>query len=293
MTPAEAADTGLLSRRRALGLLGGAGLVAGLAACNRSSGTAAAAGGDERSPATAPADDGNHRQTATTARPPTRRPSSTAASTTTVDGRRPHPHRDRRPATRPTAPTAPTPSPPTASSARTSAQPPGTGSATADGVALDIELTLADATTGAVLPGHAVYLWHCDRTGNYSLYGDVTGESYLRGVGVADADGVVRFTSVFPAAYDGRWPHIHFEVFDDAGAATTGRNAVRASQLALPEADLRRRSTPPPATSRACATSPRPPCNRDMVFSDGVDLQLATMSGRPPSGYLAQLVVGI
>ncbi|PRC06847.1 hypothetical protein CQ010_11320 [Arthrobacter sp. MYb211] len=36
-------------------------------------------------------------------------------------------------------------------------------------------------------------------------------ENYLRGVQLTDANGIVRFTSIFPAYYAGRWPHIHLE----------------------------------------------------------------------------------
>lgn len=73
----------------------------------------------------------------------------------------------------------------------------GSLSGTADGVPLTLTLTVVDASTGAPRPGAAVYLWHCDRAGAYSLY-DVADRNYLRGVQVADASGVVSFTSIFP-----------------------------------------------------------------------------------------------
>ena len=61
-----------------------------------------------------------------------------------------------------------------------------------------------------------MYLWHCDAEGRYSLYSDgATDENYLRGVQEVDADGNVTFTSIFPACYTGRWPHIHFEVYEE------------------------------------------------------------------------------
>jgi protocatechuate 3,4-dioxygenase beta subunit len=165
-------------------------------------------------------------------------------------------------------------------------------SGTADGVLLDIELTLVDADTGAVLPGHAVYLWHCDRVGSYSLYGGATAANYLRGVGVADSSGVIRFRSIFPGAYSGRWPHIHFEVFTTQAAATTGRNAVRTSQLALPAAVCQQvyaASGYESSLRNMAQTS----LTSDNVFRDGVDLQLATVTGSNAAGYVARLPVGI
>jgi len=47
-------------------------------------------------------------------------------------------------------------------------------------------------------------------------------------------DGQLRFTSIFPAAYSGRWPHIHFEVYPSLGKATDQANKIATSQLALP-----------------------------------------------------------
>ena len=64
---------------------------------------------------------------------------------------------------------------------------------------------------------------------------DAADQNYLRGVQVADEHGRVFFTSIFPACYDGRWPHIHFEVFDSLEAAVAGDNARLTSQIALPE----------------------------------------------------------
>src|SRR5262249_22420946 len=87
-------------------------------------------------------------------------------------------------------------------------------SGTAAGIPLTIALTIVSATTCAPLANYAVYLWHCDRAGLYSLYSaGATNQNYLRGVQSADSNGVVNFTSIFPACYAGRWPHIHFEVY--------------------------------------------------------------------------------
>ncbi len=59
-------------------------------------------------------------------------------------------------------------------------------------------------------------------------------ENYLRGVQAADPDGVVRFSSVYPAAYSGRWPHVHFEVYPDLGSIADAGRAIATSQLAFP-----------------------------------------------------------
>ena len=62
-------------------------------------------------------------------------------------------------------------------------------SAVAAGVPLTMTLTLVNANAScASLAGYAVYIWHCDQAGRYSLYSSgVTGENYLRGVQVTDS----------------------------------------------------------------------------------------------------------
>ena len=98
----------------------------------------------------------------------------------------------------------------------------GSSTTAAEGVPLEIRLTVRDAATGDAAKGAGVYLWQCDRDGNYSLYSQgVTGENYLRGAQEADANGTVTFQSIFPACYSGRWPHIHFEVYETLSGATS------------------------------------------------------------------------
>jgi Dioxygenase len=77
----------------------------------------------------------------------------------------------------------------------------GSSTTKAEGVPLSITMTINDyADNKAPLAGGAVYVWHCDREGKYSLYSQgVTGENYLRGVQETDKRGQVRFTTIFPA----------------------------------------------------------------------------------------------
>ena len=97
----------------------------------------------------------------------------------------------------------------------------GSSSGTAEGVPYTISFTVVDIDNGCQpLTGAAVYVWHCDRDGNYSMYQDASDQNYLRGVQPVDADGVATFTSIFPACYSGRWPHVHFEVYPSVDAAT-------------------------------------------------------------------------
>ena len=161
----------------------------------------------------------------------------------------------------------------------------GSASGTADGVPVDLEMTIVDVATNKAVQGAAVYVWHCDAEGRYSMYSNgVTDENYLRGVQVTDASGLVKFTSVYPACYSGRWPHIHYEVYPSVDAITSASNKVATSQLALPD-DV---NTAIYATSQypgSAANYSRVSLATDMVFSDGTTNEVPTVSGSVSSGY--------
>ncbi|CAM5491474.1 intradiol ring-cleavage dioxygenase [Streptomyces aurantiogriseus] len=166
---------------------------------------------------------------------------------------------------------------------------------TAEGVPLTVTLTVVDAASGCGTPkkGAAVYLWHCDRDGNYSLYSEgVTEENYLRGVQETDDKGRVTFTSIFPACYPGRWPHIHFEVYGSLDDATAATSITNTSQLALPE-DVCDTVYATDGYSQSAQNLGRLSLETDNIFSDGHDQQLATMTGSVEKGYTATLTVPV
>jgi protocatechuate 3,4-dioxygenase beta subunit len=162
----------------------------------------------------------------------------------------------------------------------------GSSTTKAEGVPLEITMTINDyANNKAPLAGGAVYVWHCDREGRYSLYSQgVSRENYLRGVQETDGRGQVKFTTIFPACYSGRWPHVHFEVYPSLAKATNNANKIATSQMALPEATCQAVY----ATSgyeQSLSNMSRVSLDSDNVFSDGYDLQMPTVTGDPSSGY--------
>jgi protocatechuate 3,4-dioxygenase beta subunit len=170
----------------------------------------------------------------------------------------------------------------------------GSASGTAEGIPLTIALTVVDQADGcAPREGAAVYVWHCDRDGQYSLYGQgVTDQNYLRGVQAAGSDGKVTFKSIFPAAYSGRWPHIHFEVYPSLDAATSASSLIRTSQLALPE-DACKLVYATDGYSQSMTNLARTSLRTDMVFSNGYDQQLAKVTGDVTAGFTADLTVPV
>ena len=269
----------MIDRRKALALLAGGGAAALLAACTRSSDNPTVSAGSDSTGATS-----------STAAAGSSATTSSAAGAVGAVGRIPEETAGPYPGDGTNGPNALSQSGIVRTDIRRSV---GSGSSAADGVPLTIELTVVDAATGKPRPGAAVYLWHCDRIGRYSMYSSGLGsENYLRGVQAANANGALRFTSVFPGAYDGRWPHIHFHVFDSQSQATNGRNARVTSQLALPEAICDQVYTVSGYESSA-RNLDRSSLSSDMVFRDGVDLQLAKVTGSNSAGYNAKLVVGV
>lgn len=171
----------------------------------------------------------------------------------------------------------------------------GSSSTVAGGVRLAINLTIQDAGGDcAPLAGAAVYLWHCDRDGAYSLYSEAAAdENYLRGVQAADGNGLVTFVSIFPACYPGRWPHIHFEVYPSLELATDEGNRIATSQIALPKdaCDLVYATD---GYGQSVQAMTQVSLTSDGVFrDDGAARQLGTMSGSIESGLTVTAVIPV
>ncbi|MBP2457431.1 protocatechuate 3,4-dioxygenase beta subunit [Clavibacter michiganensis] len=169
------------------------------------------------------------------------------------------------------------------------------GGATAAGVQMALTLTILDTANGDVpFTGAAVYVWHCDAAGGYSLYSDgITEETYLRGVQVVGDDGTVTFSSIFPACYTGRWPHIHFEVYPSVDDITDSTKAIATSQVAVPQDAC----TTVYALSEYAGSSAnlaQVTLDSDNVFGDdGGALQLATVTGDATAGYSVALTARV
>lgn len=99
----------------------------------------------------------------------------------------------------------------------------------AEGAPLDIAIQITRASDCATLANARLDLWHADGLGLYSGYSNqpgvggglstdrAVGQSYLRGTQFTDADGWVRFRTIYPSWYGNRTPHLHFKVLiDDA-----------------------------------------------------------------------------
>ncbi|MBL7257323.1 intradiol ring-cleavage dioxygenase [Paractinoplanes lichenicola] len=171
----------------------------------------------------------------------------------------------------------------------------GTASGTAQGVPMTLELTILDmANSDAPFKDVAVYVWHCDREGRYSLYTEgITDQNYLRGVQIADDSGKVKFTSIFPACYSGRWPHIHFEVYSGQADITDSTKAIATSQVALPK-DVCDKVYATTGYSSSVSNLSQISLSSDNVFGDdSAALQMGAVSGDVTKGFAVTLTVKV
>ena len=89
---------------------------------------------------------------------------------------------------------------------------------------LVVALRFVQAGACAPIGGAFVDVWHTDASGQYSGFrgqgsdgADTSGEAFLRGTQVTDAEGLVEFETIHPGWYPGRTAHIHFRAYTDEG----------------------------------------------------------------------------
>jgi len=89
---------------------------------------------------------------------------------------------------------------------------------------LDVVVSRLDGAGCAPFPGVMVDVWHCDAAGDYSDVvapgADTRGKKYLRGQQLTDADGRVRFVTIYPGWYPGRTVHVHFKLRTEPTASS-------------------------------------------------------------------------
>ncbi len=172
-------------------------------------------------------------------------------------------------------------------------------STVAAGVPLRLQLTLRDINRDCQpLADSAVYLWSCNRDGDYSLYGrGIEHENYLRGVQFTDPEGRVEFLTVFPACYSGRYPHLHLEIFKEGARARGATTRVLTTQLTAPRGICSRVYEEAPGYSRSAAQFKGLLPGDDIVFaaSSAAELAVQTLAigGDLGAGLTGRTTLGI
>jgi len=128
------------------------------------------------------------------------------------------------------------------------------------------------------------------RDGLYSgvsdRFGDTSGQAWLRGYQVTGADGVARFTTIYPGWYQGRAVHIHFKIRTDPDEAS---GLELTSQLFFDDEVSRSVFTLPPYAAKGSQDVPN---DQDMIYQQGGELlQLALLP--TTDGYAAEVPIGV
>ncbi len=183
------------------------------------------------------------------------------------------------------------------------------------GVPLTLRLTVVDATDGCTpVPGAAVEIWHCDAWGYYSGYttanpgGSAPAESedgstaddntYLRGYQIANANGVVKFETIFPGWYTPRTCHIHLKVHTGGqkeDGTYEGGKVNYTGQLFFPDAIAEEIFTLEPYAKHVGSYTT---LDNDMVYDgSGASSGLLTLDAvhkkDPSKGYKGSLTLGV
>lgn len=168
------------------------------------------------------------------------------------------------------------------------------GGGSVDGVPLTMSFVVQDMVKDAAFEGAAVYVWHCDEQGRYSMYTQgVEDQTWLRGIQVADGDGTVSFTTIVPGCYSGRWPHIHVEVYPDVDSADDVAKVIATSQVAFPQDMLTQVYAQDRYDGSSANLEQVGSVDSDGIFADSIDQQMATITGSVAQGYTASLPLHI
>ena len=101
--------------------------------------------------------------------------------------------------------------------------------AVSEGVQFDLTFNISQVASSACTPlgDVQVDIWHCDAAGIYSdtseLGMDTVGQKFLRGYQKTDANGMAKFTTIYPGWYEGRAVHIHVKIRNDQGYEFTSQ----------------------------------------------------------------------
>ena len=151
-----------------------------------------------------------------------------------------------------------------------------------DGLPLQLQLTVQDATSCDPIENATVEIWHCDAEGEYSGVNGASG-NFLRGGQRTDARGVATFKTIYPGWYQGRTTHIHVKVHVDG-------NEVHTGQLYFDDAITARvNSSSSPYDSRG---EPDTTNSSDGIYAQGGEQSTVALTKRG-DGYAGRLTLGV
>lgn len=162
---------------------------------------------------------------------------------------------------------------------------------TQPGVPLTLTLFISNVSDSACTPlaGAVVDIWHCNALGHYSdeQVEGTAGKKYLRGYQVADANGMVQFTTIYPGWYAGRAVHIHAMVRTSASQSTS---AAFTTQFFFDDTFTDQVYTASPYNTRGARTTRN---SQDDIYASGGSQMMLAPTGSNDAGYAATFSIGL
>ena len=153
-----------------------------------------------------------------------------------------------------------------------------------DGRALQLRLTVEDASTCKPIHRATVEVWHADPTGNYSGFdGAATPTTYLRGGQRTNRNGLAIIETIYPGWYQGRTPHIHLKVHVGGNAVHTGQLFFKTATSKAVYATGAYASHGEPDTTNAS----------DNIYASGGSKSLLRLTKRSGGGYRGTITLGV
>lgn len=162
-----------------------------------------------------------------------------------------------------------------------------------EGVPLTLNIAVASVGNNSCTPteGAQVDIWHCDAQGQYSDVSDqgfdTSGQNFLRGYQLTDANGGVQFQTIYPGWYSGRAVHIHFTI-RTKGAG--GEDYQFTSQFFFDDTLTDQVYTLEPYASKGQRDTRNA---NDNIFSGGGDQLLLNLQGDTTNGYTGAMSIGL
>jgi protocatechuate 3,4-dioxygenase beta subunit len=161
------------------------------------------------------------------------------------------------------------------------------------GTPLTLRINVSEAARNRCVPlvGARVDVWHCDALGIYSgVVGrafDTSGQQFLRGYQLTDANGAVQFQTIYPGWYSGRTVHIHFTI---RTKAARGQDYQFTSQLFFRDALTDQVHSKKPYSKKGKRDTRN---LDDNIFKNGGTQLLLNVKGDGGNGYLATINIGM
>jgi protocatechuate 3,4-dioxygenase beta subunit len=167
------------------------------------------------------------------------------------------------------------------------------GSNVQSGIPFTLSIYVYDSEKSCAATANGqVDIWHCNASGIYSAEDveDTSGETWLRGYQITDANGLATFKTIIPGWYAGRTTHIHLRLRSTYDSTADG--GTNTTQLFFPQDVINTINT---TISPYSAEGTNPTTNAsDHVYSGETDgANLLALSGDNTNGYTATFKINL